>query len=113
MAAPAETFVGRLHELEILRGTLDQASRGHGQIVMVAGEPGIGKTRIARELADHAKEHGALVLWGRCHEDAGAPPYWPWVQIFREALGGEDQRTRLADIGSNRCGHSTLATRPA
>ena len=99
MAAPAETFVGRLHELETLHGTLDQAFGGRGQIVMVAGEPGIGKTRIAQELARHAEEHGALVLWGRCHEEAGAPPYWPWVQIFREALSGADQRMVLADIG--------------
>jgi DNA-binding CsgD family transcriptional regulator len=99
MAAPAETFVGRLHELETLRGTLEQAFAGRGRIVMVAGEPGIGKTRIAQELARHAEEHGALVLWGRCYEEAGAPPYWPWVQIFREALGGEDRRTLLADIG--------------
>ena len=85
--------------LRLLRGTLDQAFGGRGQIVMVAGEPGIGKTRIAQELARHAEEHGALVLWGRCHEEAGAPPYWPWVQIFREALGGADRRTVLADIG--------------
>ena len=50
---------------------------------MLAGEPGIGKTRVAREFALHAGQRGALVFWGRCYESAGAPPYWPWVQIVR------------------------------
>jgi hypothetical protein len=61
---------------------------------MVAGEPGIGKTRIAQELARHAEEHGALVLWGRCHEEAGAPPYW---QVNRSAtrVGDREESTRL------------------
>ena len=99
MAAPTEMFVGRLLELETLRGALDQAFDGRGQIVMVAGEPGIGKTRTAQELALHGEERGALVLWGRCHEEAGAPPYWPWVQIFRGALGAADARALLDDLG--------------
>ena len=44
---------------------------------------GIGKTRCAQALADVAEDQGALVLRGHCREDAGAPPYWPWVQILR------------------------------
>jgi len=56
---------------------------GRRQLVLVSGEPGIGKTRCAEALADVAEDQGALVLWGRCHEEAGAPPYWPWVQILR------------------------------
>ena len=51
--------------------------------MLISGEPGIGKTRCAEALADVAEDQGALVLWGRCHEEAGAPPYWPWVQILR------------------------------
>jgi len=50
---------------------------------LISGEPGIGKTRCAEALADVAEDQGALVLWGRCREEAGAPPYWPWVQILR------------------------------
>ena len=99
MAAPNGIFVGRLLELETLGGTLDQAFAGHGQIVMVAGEPGIGKTRTAQELAHRAEGLGALVLWGRCYEEAGAPPYWPWVQIFRAALERADAHALLADLG--------------
>jgi predicted ATPase len=52
-------------------------------VILVSGEPGIGKTRCAEALAEVAEDQGALVLWGRCYEEAGAPPYWPWVQILR------------------------------
>ena len=59
---------------------LDDAMSGQGRLVMLVGEPGIGKTRTARELAAHAERQGAQVLWGWCYEDEGAPSYWPWVQ---------------------------------
>ena len=48
---------------------------------MLAGEPGIGKTRTAQELADDAARHDTLVLWGRCPEEPGAPPYWPGCKL--------------------------------
>jgi len=51
--------------------------------VLVAGEPGIGKTELVREFSGQARELGALVLWGSAWEDGGAPPYWPWVQVLR------------------------------
>src|SRR5690242_1544985 len=86
MPAPADSFVGRQRELATLNAAMADAVAGHGRIVMLAGEPGIGKTRTAQELADHASRRGAVVLWGRCHEEAGAPPYWPWVQIIRAIL---------------------------
>jgi len=56
---------------------------GRRELVLISGEPGIGKTRCAEAFADVAEDQGALVLWGRCREEAGAPPYWPWVQILR------------------------------
>ncbi|MFB3118911.1 MAG: AAA family ATPase, partial [Stenotrophomonas maltophilia] len=56
---------------------------GHGRLVMLAGEPGIGKTRIAQELAFRADAQGVVVLWGRCVDEEGAPPYWPWIQPLR------------------------------
>ena len=48
---------------------------------MLVGGPGIGKTRTTYELETYARMRGALVAWGRNHEDAGAPPYTPWVQV--------------------------------
>ena len=74
-------FVGREPELDRLRGAFDEAFAGRGSLVMLVGEPGIGKTRTAQELATHARVRGGQVLWGRARESAGAPPYWPWIQI--------------------------------
>ena len=76
-------FVGRRSELSRMRSHLNSAIEGSGRIVMVAGEPGIGKTRTAAELEAYAEERGCHVLWGRCYEEAGAPPYWTWVQPIR------------------------------
>src|SRR5271165_1463493 len=76
-------IVGRARELAVFRGAFDRMLAGRRQLVLISGEPGIGKTRCAEALADVAEDQGALVLWGRCHEEAGAPPYWPWVQILR------------------------------
>ena len=83
---PATDFIGRQRELAILTDALDQTLAGRGQIVMMAGEPGIGKTRIAQELAGLAQKRGALVLWGWCYEQEGAPPYWPWVEPVRSYI---------------------------
>jgi class 3 adenylate cyclase/Cdc6-like AAA superfamily ATPase len=73
-------FVGREPELARLRKAFDSAVAGHGGLVMLVGEPGIGKTRTTQELETYARMRGAQVLWGRTHEAAGAPPYWPWLQ---------------------------------
>ena len=73
-------FVGREKELERLRKAFDNAVAGHGGLVMLVGEPGIGKTRTTQELETYARMRGAQVLWGRTHESAGAPPYFPWLQ---------------------------------
>jgi class 3 adenylate cyclase len=64
-------------------------------MIMLVGEPGIGKTRAAQELETYARMRGAQVLWGRAHESSGAPPYWPWMQVgdaYNAARG-------LADLG--------------
>ena len=74
-------FVGREKELEKLRSAFDDAFAGRGSVVMLVGEPGIGKTRTAQEVETYARMRGAEVLWGRTHESPGAPPYLPWIQV--------------------------------
>jgi len=88
-------FVGRHQEMAQLKAALDDALSGHGRLVMLVGEPGIGKTRTAQELAVLAGQRGAQVLWGRCYEEEGAPPYWPWVQPMRAYVqqAGAEQLT--------------------
>ncbi len=92
-------LIGRQQELAVLTATLDDALAGRGQMVMLAGEPGIGKTRLAQELARHAQERGAQVLWGWCHEQAGAPPYWPWMQLIRAQVETTDAGQLGQDMG--------------
>jgi class 3 adenylate cyclase len=76
-------FVGRTRELERLRTALDNAFSGHGNLVMLVGEPGIGKTRTSKEVETYARMRGAQVLVGKTHESAGMPAYWPWVEVGR------------------------------
>jgi DNA-binding CsgD family transcriptional regulator len=90
----ASLFVGRERELARLREAFDAAREGEPRVVMLAGEPGIGKTRLAEELAEYAPGHGALVLWGRAQEFAGTPPYWPWVQMGRAYRAATPEETR-------------------
>lgn len=74
--------MGRETERALLRAELEAALEGEGRLVLLVGEPGIGKTRTASALAAEARECGASVVWGRCHERAGAPVYWPVVQAL-------------------------------
>jgi tetratricopeptide (TPR) repeat protein len=83
MQTGGDTFLGRTEELEVLDRALDDAASGRGALAMLVGEPGIGKTHTAAELARRAGIRGFQVLWGECYEREGAPPYWPWVQAFR------------------------------
>ncbi|MEX2229548.1 MAG: AAA family ATPase, partial [Dehalococcoidia bacterium] len=87
-------FVGRERELERLRSAFDNAFAGHGSVVMLVGEPGIGKTRTTQELETYARMRGAKVFWGRAHEASGAPPYWPWVQVGRAYRDQTPEETR-------------------
>jgi DNA-binding SARP family transcriptional activator len=104
-AVPASTsFVGREPELAELIAGLDDAFAGRGQLFLLAGEPGIGKSRLAEELAVQARLRGARVLVGRSWEAGGAPAYWPWVQSLRayvSALEPDALRTQLGDGGAD------------
>jgi DNA-binding CsgD family transcriptional regulator len=93
-------FVGRERELRALREALEQAMGGVGGLVLLIGEPGIGKTRTTEQLALLAGEQGARILWGSCYEWEGAPAYWPWVQDIRGQLRHVDQAQLAADIGT-------------
>jgi predicted ATPase len=83
-------FVGRERELEDLRDGLEETLGGRGRLLLLVGEPGIGKTRTAEELATYARVRGAKVHWGRSHEGEGAPAYWPWAQAIRSYVREAD-----------------------
>jgi DNA-binding CsgD family transcriptional regulator len=71
----------------VLAGCLRSALDGQRQVVLVAGEPGVGKTRLAEEAVDQARELGFACAVGRASEDEGSPPYWPFLQVFRGLSG--------------------------
>jgi tetratricopeptide (TPR) repeat protein len=80
--------VGRDDVLSQLRCAVDQAMAGRGQLLLMAGEAGIGKTTLLAEASRYAESLGARVAWGWGWPGEGAPGYWPWVQVMR-ALGLE------------------------
>ena len=68
------------------------------QSATIAGDPGIGKSRLAAELTDRARASGAQVGWGRCWEAGGAPAYWPWAEVLTtlvDRIGPTELRERL------------------
>jgi len=79
-------LVGRDRELAALADYLEDAQQRRPSIVLCRGEPGIGKTRLAEELAALAGSRDVPVVWGVAVDSEGAPPYWPWRQLLREAV---------------------------
>jgi tetratricopeptide (TPR) repeat protein len=94
-------LVGRRTDLEELRRVVDDAIAGEGSIVLVVGEPGIGKTRLLEETAAYAVGAGAAVLRGSGWEGGGAPAYWPWIQIIRIYANRREQDTLVRELGAS------------
>jgi len=101
-------LVGREAEIRRLREALHRAWEGHGQLVVVIGEAGVGKSRLLAEVAAEAVARGGRVLVGRCHEAEQILPFAPWVDALRtghvdrdtEAIEGLNPswRTELARL---------------
>jgi DNA-binding SARP family transcriptional activator/tetratricopeptide (TPR) repeat protein len=97
---PGSVFIGRQRELgELLEG-LEDAVAGRGRLFLISGEPGIGKSRLADELINHARARDARVLVGRCWEAGGAPAYWPWVQAIRAYARESNPESLRAQLGA-------------
>lgn len=88
-------LVGRQAEQSALAGWLGEADSGAPRVVVCTGEPGIGKTRLAEEISDVAREHGFTVAWGFGDDTSGAPPYWMWHQVLRD-LAPDAEATELS-----------------
>lgn len=99
-APPASDFVNRERELEMLQSAFDGALSGQGTVVLLGGDPGIGKTRAVEEFGQRARATGARVLWGRCYEGEGSLAYWPWVQILRADLRERDVEQVADEMGT-------------
>jgi tetratricopeptide (TPR) repeat protein len=85
-SAPQQVFVAREKELAALRAKLMAALDGRGGLVLVGGEPGVGKTTLVKQLIREAEQRGALAVFGRCYEAEGTVPYSPFVEMLEQAL---------------------------
>jgi DNA-binding SARP family transcriptional activator/tetratricopeptide (TPR) repeat protein len=100
--AAGGVFVGREPELETLLRAWQDATIGQRSAVLVGGEPGVGKTRLAAELARIVAAEGAKVLYGRCDEDVGIP-YQPWVEALRHLVVHEPRELLAEHVAEHGC----------
>ncbi|MFI6763841.1 AAA family ATPase [Micromonospora sp. NPDC050417] len=113
-----DRLVGRQEELALLRHAVDSAVLARGQVVLVEGSPGVGKSRLLGEVTDEAAADGALTFWGRCQDGEGTPSMWPWVQIVEAMIAAlpEDDRapwtTELGDLLQRPTRGVEVRTRP-
>ena len=99
MTAERGPLVGREREIGEATGALEGAATGRGRLLMLVGEPGIGKTSLADSIATTAERRGFKVLWGRCWESGGAPAYWPWLDLLSELTGMLDDGALRQALG--------------
>jgi predicted ATPase len=78
-----KSLFGRAHALAAVDEAIAATRAGRGQLLLVNGEAGIGKTALASQVLGTAPGRGLLVAWAACGPQAGAPAYWPWVQVLR------------------------------
>src|SRR5216684_1530081 len=99
--AERTAFVGRESEGSAIRAVIDRASTGHGSIVMLFDGPGVGKTRLAIEMAEYASRKGFRCSVGHCYEGDEPFPYLPFVEIIENniarAASLDDYRRRMGD----------------
>ncbi|MGA8567155.1 MAG: AAA family ATPase [Candidatus Binataceae bacterium] len=94
-------FVGRESELRTIRAAIDRALTGHGSVVMLAGGPGVGKSRLAMEMAEYASRIGFRCSVGHCYERDEPVPYLPFAEIIESSLAQaaslDDYRRRMGE----------------
>jgi DNA-binding SARP family transcriptional activator len=95
-SGPAGGLIGRDAELDRLRQAARSALAGGAGVVIVDGEPGVGKTRLLKEVSAQAESWGALAVWGMCLGDDGTPSMWPWVRLVDAILQAQpaDERAQ-------------------
>ena len=103
-------FVGRQEELEQLKAAFDQVRSGQGSLVMIAGEPGIGKTRLSEELGVYARLRGALLMHGRCYEGEAGQPYQPFIEAFRQFVRNRAEPLLREELGDGAPEIATLVS---
>lgn len=104
-------LVGREREVSVFDEALDRAAAGERAVLVLTGEPGIGKSRLLGELATRGSARGAKVVWGRTSEVGLTPAFWPWMQILRalETPSDDDRAPGIGSLGEHADAASRLA----
>ena len=92
-------FVGRGEQMDVLRASLEETMSGRGRFLIIEGEQGIGKSRMAHELAVYAGERGTKALWGWADEAGASTSYWPWAQAIRAHVQDTDREQLEREMG--------------
>lgn len=100
---PKTSLVGRVREISVVSANLDWAASGTGRLVLISGEPGIGKSKLAGEVVKRVHAKGMAVLSGRCLDDEQAVPFLPFVEMLESivdrASGAEELRSLFGEQG--------------
>lgn len=91
-------LVGRDAERARIASSVARLSDGVGSVLLVAGDPGIGKTALLDELSRIGAHGDIPVVWGRCQEAQGAPPLWPWLEALRALATELDDESLVAAV---------------
>jgi class 3 adenylate cyclase/tetratricopeptide (TPR) repeat protein len=103
-------LVGRADELRQLTDAYDEMVGGRTKLLMVVGEPGIGKSRLVEELAVYASVRGANVCWGHCYEGELGMPYLPFIEAFRTYVRERTDEQLRAELSSGAPEVATLVS---
>ena len=109
-ASVSNVFVGRKLELKLLISGLKNTEKSKGSVILLKGEAGIGKTRIAHEISLAAKKRNFCVLWGRCYEEQGAPSFWPWIEAIRDFIGAHSSEQIRDALGEGAADVAQIVT---
>jgi tetratricopeptide (TPR) repeat protein len=101
-------FVGRTPLVSAVHAAFEGTRSGRGHALLLLGEAGIGKTRMADEIARLGQARGVRPVGARCHEMQGAPALWPWIQIVRQLCAGLEPTARDRLLGDDATPLTTL-----
>src|SRR3974390_24615 len=91
-------LIGRVADLAALQELVEQAKRGEGQVALIGGEAGIGKSRLVEEMKTYAAGQGFVLLQGNCFQEDSTLPYAPFLDVLHSSISGSSPLTRHDDL---------------